>query len=163
MSYVTCLQWTSDTAMSCTVAPGTGNLRVVELTVFRRCVLQCVAVCCSVLQCTAVCFSVLQCVVVCCSVLQCVAVCSSVLQCVAVCCSVLQCAAVGCSVLQCVAVAPGTGNLRVVELRVFHRCMCVAARCSALQCVLLAVATCVSMRSRCFAGASVLQCVAVWL
>ena len=28
-----------------------------------KCVLQCVAVCCSVLQCVAVCFSVLQCVV----------------------------------------------------------------------------------------------------
>ena len=56
----------------------------------RECVLQCVAVCCSVLQCVAVCCSVLQCVAVCCSVLQCVAVCCSVLQCVAVCCSVLQ-------------------------------------------------------------------------
>jgi len=32
------------------------------------CVLQCVAVCCSVLQCVAVCCSVLQCVAVCCSV-----------------------------------------------------------------------------------------------
>jgi len=30
------------------------------------CVLQCVAVCCSVLQCVAVCCSVLQCVAVCC-------------------------------------------------------------------------------------------------
>jgi len=47
------------------------------------CVLQCVAVCCSVLQFVAVCCSVLQCVAVCCSVLQCVAVCCSVLQCVA--------------------------------------------------------------------------------
>jgi len=45
------------------------------------CVLQCVAVCCSVLQ--------LQRVAVCCSVLQCVAVRCSILQCVAVCCSVL--------------------------------------------------------------------------
>jgi len=34
------------------------------------CVLQCVAVCCSVLQCVAVCCSVLQCVAVCCSLLQ---------------------------------------------------------------------------------------------
>jgi len=41
----------------------------------------------------------LQCVAVCCSVLQCVAVCCSVLQCVAVCCSVLQCASCLCSVL----------------------------------------------------------------
>jgi len=31
----------------------------------RACVLQCVAVCCSVLQCVAVCCSVLQCVAVC--------------------------------------------------------------------------------------------------
>ena len=37
------------------------------------CVLQCVAVWCSVLQCGAVCCSVLQCVTVCCSVLQCIA------------------------------------------------------------------------------------------
>ena len=45
------------------------------------CMLQCVAVCCSVLQCIGVCCSVLQCVAVCCSVLLCVAVCCSVLQC----------------------------------------------------------------------------------
>ena len=38
------------------------------------CVLQHVAVCCSMLQCVAVCCSVLQCVAACCSVLQCVAV-----------------------------------------------------------------------------------------
>jgi len=38
------------------------------------CVLQYVAVCCSMLQYVAVCCSVLQCVAVCCSVLQCVAV-----------------------------------------------------------------------------------------
>jgi len=60
----------------------------------RFCVLQCVAVCCSVLQCAAVCCSVLQCVAACCSVLQCVAVCCSMLQCVAECCSVLQYVAV---------------------------------------------------------------------
>jgi len=55
------------------------------------CVLQCVAVCCSVLQCAVPAFcSVLQCVAVCCSVLQCaVPAFCSVLQCVAVCCSVL--------------------------------------------------------------------------
>ena len=29
------ISWTSDTALSCTVAPGTGDLRVVEMTVFR--------------------------------------------------------------------------------------------------------------------------------
>jgi len=49
-----------------------------------HCVLQCVAVCCSVLQCVAVCCSVLQCVAVSCSVLQCVAMCYGVLQCVAI-------------------------------------------------------------------------------
>jgi len=49
------------------------------------CVLQCVAVCCSVLQCVAVCCCLMRyskgrlCVAVCCSVLQCVAVCCSVL------------------------------------------------------------------------------------
>ena len=37
------------------------------------CVLQCVAVCCSVLQCVAVCYSVLQYVAVCCGMLQYVA------------------------------------------------------------------------------------------
>ena len=41
-------------------------------TISKFCLLQCVAVCCSVLQCVAVCCSVLQCVAVCCSVLQCV-------------------------------------------------------------------------------------------
>jgi len=30
------VKWTSDTALSCTVAPGTGDMRVVELTVFRN-------------------------------------------------------------------------------------------------------------------------------
>ena len=51
-----------------------------EITHFQHlCVLQCVAVCCSVLQCVAVCCSVLQYVAVCCSVLQCVAVCCNVL------------------------------------------------------------------------------------
>jgi len=76
------------------------------------CVLQCVAVCCSVLQCDAVCCSAVRCGAawcsndarclfntttavnyaaafsVCCSVLQCVAVFGSVVQRVAVCCSV---------------------------------------------------------------------------
>jgi len=83
------------------------------------CVLQCVAVCCSVLQCVAVCCSVccsvlqcvLQCVAVYCGVLQCVVVTSlkeaairRVYLCCNMCCSVLQCVAVCCSVLQCVAV-----------------------------------------------------------
>ena len=62
------------------------NSSYLNITNSRRCVLQCVAVCCSVLQCVAVCCSVKQCVAVCCSVLQCVAVCCS--------CGVLQRAAV---------------------------------------------------------------------
>ena len=78
------------------------------------CVLQCVAVCCSVLQCVAVCCSVLQCVAVCYSMLQCVALCFSVsriapsdltkpsilcvVQCVAACCSALRCIANNCNV-----------------------------------------------------------------
>jgi len=56
----------------------------------RECVLQCVAVCCSVLQCVAVCCCVLLCVAVRCCLLQCVAVCCRVLQCVAVCCGRMQ-------------------------------------------------------------------------
>jgi len=59
-----------------------GQVRMSHVT----CVLQCVAVCCSVLQSVAVCCSVLQCVAVCCSVLQCVAVCCRVLQCVSILC-----------------------------------------------------------------------------
>ena len=51
----------------------------------KKCVLQCVAVCCQVLHLVAVCCSALQCVAVGCSVLQCVAVCFNVSQCVAVC------------------------------------------------------------------------------
>jgi len=86
------------------------GLLSVFLHVLRVCVLQCVAVCCSVLQCVAACCSVLQCVAVRCSLflgllsvfLQVLRVC--VLQCVAMCCSVLQCVAACCSVLQCVAV-----------------------------------------------------------
>jgi len=85
------------------------------------CVLQCVAVCCSVLQCVAVCCSVLQRVAVCCSVLQCVAVCCSVLQCVAVCCCVLQHAALCCNMLHCVALC-------------CNMLQCAAVCCSVLQC-----------------------------
>jgi len=89
---------------------GSAALRRVVL----RCLLRCVAVCCSVMQCVAVCYSVTRCVAVCCSVLhmlQCVAVnrrrrgsvalrrvvLRFVLRYVTVCCSVLH-------VLQCVAV-----------------------------------------------------------
>jgi len=43
-----------------------------EVQRLSRCILWCVAVCCSASQCVAVCCSVLQCVAVCCSVLQCV-------------------------------------------------------------------------------------------
>jgi len=76
------------------------------------CVLQRVAVfcsvCCCALQCVAVSCSELQCVALCCIVLQCVALCvvgfamycSMTLR-VEVCCSVLQCATVRCGVLQC--------------------------------------------------------------
>ena len=96
------------------------------------CVMQCVAVCCSVLQCVAVCcielhrssashrrdssfecstsqtqhtsmpFSTIEHAQVVRHIRR--MSCCSVLQCVAVCCSVLQCVAVCCSVLQCVAV-----------------------------------------------------------
>jgi len=66
------------------------------------CVLQCVAVCCSVLQRVAVRVAGILalttrgqvhmlCVAVCCNVLQSVAVCCSLSQSVAVCCSLLQC------------------------------------------------------------------------
>ena len=71
-----------------------------RLSMQRTCVLQCVAVCCSVLQHVAPCCSVLQRVAACCSVLQRVAACCSVLQRVAVCCSMLQRVAACCSVLQ---------------------------------------------------------------
>ena len=86
------------------------------------CVLQHVAVLCSVLLCVAGCWAVVTAtscrVRVCCSVLKCVAVCCDVLQCVTVCwgvvtatscrvnecCSVFLCIAVCCSVSQCVTV-----------------------------------------------------------
>ena len=48
----------------------TKELKGVSTSPLTFCVMQCVAVCCSVLQCVAVCCSVLQCVAVCCSVLQ---------------------------------------------------------------------------------------------
>ena len=85
------------------------------------CVLQCVAMCCSVLQLVAVCGSVWQCVAVCCSVLQrrrtMQLVGCSLLWCIAVYCGVLQSVAVFCSVLQCVAVSYRDGA----------RCACVVA------------------------------------
>jgi len=81
-------------------------------------VLQCAAVHCSVLIVLKECadvglclLCVLQCVAVCCSVLQRVAVCCSVLQRVAACCSVLQRTAVCCRAFQCVKL----DGLRIVE------------------------------------------------
>jgi len=110
------------------------------------CVLQCVAVCCSVLQCAAMCCSVLQCVAVCCSVLQCVAVLplpfthtvqhtairntTGVLKCAAVCCSVLQCVAARCNVPSHPHVP---SNRQHTANRKYD--MCVVACCSVLQCV----------------------------
>jgi len=115
----------SCSVLQCRRAPSfTRQIANLESSHVRRvCVLQCVAVCCSVLQCVAVSvgtlitpqnashqtshvrcvcvcdvlWCVLQCIAVCCRV-QGVTVCCSVLQCVAVCCSVLQCVAVCCSV-----------------------------------------------------------------
>ena len=80
------------------------------------CVLQCVAVCCSVFQRVAVCCSVLQCVAVRCSVLYCTAL----LQHVAACCIVLQRVAACCSVLQCVAVKWSKKEMRMSLLHYFR-------------------------------------------
>ena len=57
----------------------------------ESCVLQYVAVRCSMLQCVAVRYGVLRCAAVCCSVLQCAAVCCSVLHCASVCCNSYAC------------------------------------------------------------------------
>ena len=106
------------------------------------CVLQCVAVYCSVLQCVAVNYSALH-HFVCCSMLHCVASlcnkqhlllaseCCTVLQSVAACCSVLQRAAACCSVLQRVAICHSVFSvLQCVLQRVLQR---VAYYCSVLQ------------------------------
>ena len=71
----------------------------------NTCVLQCVAVCCSVLQCVAVCCSVLQCVAACCSVS------CSVLQCVAVCCS--------CSMLQSIYTVVFYAHIEATTVQIF--------------------------------------------
>ena len=63
--------------------------------------------------------SVLQCVV------QCVAVCCSVLQCVAVCCSVLQCVEVCCSVLRTCAHINSSTSRRLVSVVCVRVCVCV--------------------------------------
>jgi len=95
-----------------------------------QCVLQCVAVHCSVLQCVAICCRVLQSAVECCSVLQCVAVCYSD----TVCCSVLQSHGVasGCSMLRCVAMCCSVLQFVAVCCSVL---LCVAVCCCVLQCV----------------------------
>jgi len=83
----------------------------------QNCVMQHVAVCCSVLQCLLDGKCAMQCVAVCCSVLKCSLYKICVMHCVAACCSLLQCLfhkecamqciAVYCSVLQCVAAFVG--------------------------------------------------------
>ena len=115
------------------------------------CVLQCVAVCCSVLQCVVVCCSVLQCVAVCCSMLQCVAVCCvlSGVGHVADCMCVAVCVAVCCSVLH--RVTPWV-ELAMSLLRMCVA-VCIAVCCSVLQCV----AVCCSVLQ---CG---LQCVTSWV
>ena len=118
-----------------------------------HCLLQCVAVCCSVLQCVAVCCSVLQSVTMYCSVLQSVAVCCSVLHSVTVRSSVLPCVAVGWieysnssqvwaltsrampGVLQCVATC-------------FSELQCVATCCNMLQCVAMVAVFCSAFTSK---------------
>jgi len=109
------------------VYAGTKTFVPQHLARFRTCVLQCVAVCCSVLQCNTVCnstrcasgpvsYSVLQCVAVYCSVLQRVPICCST------CCAL---GPTGCCMLQCVAVFD----------RVFRRlveCLAICTRCSAV-------------------------------
>ena len=85
-----------------TVESGNGRmlLRVcIDSPTAGVCVLQCVAVCCSVLQCVAVCCSELQCVAVI-TVFASVYRCECVLQCVAACCNVLQSVVECCGVLQ---------------------------------------------------------------
>jgi len=117
-----------------TVESGNGRmlLRVcIDSPTAGVCVLQCVAVCCSVLQCVDIisrCHSlylnVLQCVVLSCSVLQGVAVCVAV-RCIALpyfamCCNVLHFVALWCTLLHC----------NTVHCSVFQS---VAAHCSVLQ------------------------------
>ena len=111
------------------------------------CLLQCVAVCCSVLWCVRV-------IAVCCSVLQCVAVKwldhrsthLIVAVCCSMCCSILQ---VGCnSMLQCVSASCSVLQWnRLTSETCAHLLQCVAVRCSMMQCVALyynCVAVCCS-------------------
>jgi len=107
---------------------------------FQVCILQCVAVCCSVLQCVAVCCKsvVAYCRVLPFSLLSAGSsfrfMCWSVLQCVAMFCSVLQCVAVCCSVLPYCEVRR---TPVVVVCCTLRACLLqrVAACCSVLQCV----------------------------
>jgi len=126
------------------------------------CMLQCVAVCCSVLQCVAVCCSVWQCVAVYCSLIRmtiCISThqkhrydaecCGLIATCrwAEICCSMLQRGAVRCSVLQCIAPSStrqsvyrhikSTGTLWCVAVCLQHVAglKCVASCCSVVQCV----------------------------
>jgi len=117
-----------------------------------QCVLQCIAVYCSVMQswqrrgncdcvggivCCSVCCTVLQCFAVYCSVMQSVTLCCAVLQCVAVRCDVLQCVAVCCNVLQCVAVCCSVVIKLSPDLRIGrqinHHTEHTATHCNTLQ------------------------------
>jgi len=97
-----------------------------------QCVMQCVAVCCSVLQCVAVCCSVLQCVAVCYSMLQwATLVCDTRAQCDAVCCSVLQYVVVCYNIPQrATLVFNAFAHYAAMCCSVMH---CVAVCCSMLQ------------------------------
>jgi len=143
------------------------------------CLVQYVAVCCSVLQCVAVCYSVhigvaiFVCLRVSCAVcriaLQCVAVCYSVLRCVTVCDMIyypphirglilvclVQCVAVCCSVLQCVTWLIVCYILEVWSSWVF----CSVLQYVAVCCSVLQYRTCRITFCMC---SSVLQCV-TWL
>jgi len=150
---------------------------------YSTCLVQCVAVCCSVLQCVAVATEVPEDAAFLAPLLLHVPgkVCCSVLQCVAVCCSVLQwqlrypktrhlwrrfystclvkCVAVCCSVLQCVAVATEVPEDAAYLAPLLSTCLvqCVAVCCIALQCVAVRC----SVLHRTAVCCSALQCNAV--
>jgi len=118
----------------------------VHLALYVTCVVQGVAVYCSVLQCVAVCCSGYRATTSSSIYYMCGAMCCIVLQCVAVCCSgyrattsssiCYMCGAVCCNVLQCVAVA-----IELLHLALYSTCVvqCVAVCCSVLQCVAVAI------------------------
>jgi len=124
------------------------------------CVLQCVAVCCSVLHSVAavlpgcstaatyVCCIALKYVALRCRVLQSIAECCSVLQCAAVCCSVLQCAAVCCSVLLSVHIVMYYDICIVMhydQSTQQYVLLCVKVPCNKSQCRSVAVLQCCSV------------------